>query len=713
MVTVEQREQIAQVPRDVLRSIMGLTHLTYDSVDALLPEDLRYLAQPILDLLLEDESLLTAEPESEPTPEPTPREEAAPEPEQAPASKSNLGERFKLAATVAAKRRFNPDQVFELDPSLLSPYQWGADEAEAPGVEYQFLNLAGTDTDQAPRVELAWSRYSDDPVVFYRIVATTNIGATPNPEINEQLAFTEGVYFEDPVPSNEAFREYQVWVYRGADDASALVSQPELVGRVLVIFPVRGIKLTAGEGVIAGTWTALPGHHHMRVFVSDVKANARPDSSEFQLREDFVQPMRFEYITPERGVTKRVVLQPEIKHPDGTVLVGQISPVHTVDIKGELAQVEFNDVYRVETENGPMVAFSVYGPPVGDFHVYLTQTRPSPDLTVDDIPAEALSQEGMDDGGNISHPFGVIGHNEELAQKVYWPQDWDEVFVTPVVKLGNYARVGPSVAMQHVDTIDDAEIREFVGYQLVTFGWPRGASLVRVQRQPQGSTAEDREIVREFTEEEYREQGGVKLFLDNGGEDVVLTPQKYYENKPTRAEETIVSYPGLWKFLYSMCIEVPTATQAGGISLRIWSDGREIMNPPNFSVVFNPTRKPLAGTALSHGDRTIGAALGGPAFDAPAGTVLIANGDIGSSEETAQRWFIPVEQIPGQGFLRVLLVMDEDPYGDQIRQIITDECTNGGILRQHQIDWMRRSPQVEPQQPDNSGTRRRGFFGRG
>lgn len=710
MVTVEQRELIAQVPRETLRAIMSLRDPSFDSVDALLPEHQRYLAQPILELLLGDDAVV--EPGRDEAEEVVP----VAEPVQPGVEKLSMGERLKAAAVVAAQRRFNPAEVFDLDPALLAPYQWGADESAAPGVSFQFLGYSRAgEVDQSPRVELAWDSYGSDPFTFYRVVATDVIDATPNPENNEQLAFTGGLFYEDPVPGNEAFREYQVWAYRGADEYQALNSQPDLVGRALVIFPVRGIKLAPGEGVISGTWAALPGHHSMRVYVSDVKENARPDSPQFQLR-DGVQPMRFEYVTPERGVSKRVVLQPEIRRPDGTIMVGQASPMEIVEIKGELSQVEFNDVYRIESENGPMVAFTVYGPPVGDFHVYLTQTRPSPDLTIDDIPKEALSQEGMDTGGNVSYAFGSIGHNLELAQSVYWPQGWDEVFVTPVVTLGGYARVGSSEALHHVDSIDDAEIREFVGYQLVTFGWPRGASMVKVQRQPQGASAEDRETVREFTEEEYREHGGVKLTLENGGEDVVLTPQKYYENQPTRAEETIVSYPGLWKFLYSLYPEAPTADHPGGISVRIWSDGREIMNPPNFAVVYNATRKPLSATALIDGDQAIGASLGGPTFHPSAGTVLIPENHIGSSEERAARWFIPVDGIPGEGFLRVMLVMGEDLAQDQVRHIITDEHTNGGILRQYQIDQMRApAPPVEyyGEQTDTSGSRRRGLFGRG
>lgn len=723
MVTDEQREQIAEVPAETLNRIMRLPEPTFEAVNDALPGDYQYLAQPILDILLGDDGDDSA-PEvevKEPSPDAGATAAAAPSPEPVAAPDSRSGDPLQDAIKQAiektmVQRRFRQEDVIDyLSPDNFPPYQWGADVEGAPGVAYEVLGDWDNDADDGEqlRVELEWNEYGSDTVKIYRIVSTKYIDNIPSPDTADHLAFTKGTFYEDPVPADEAYREYQVWAYTGPDAETMLQAQPELVGRILVVFPVTGIKLTPGEGAITGTWNALPGHHLMRVYVSNDGDPERPDNSQY-LQTEGVQPMRFQYVTEERGVVKRVVLQPEVKRPDGSIVLGPTSPEKRIEIKGELVQTNFNAVFHENTPQGPKIRFSIYGPPAGDFHVYLTRSKPNQDLTVADMPKEALSQEGLDASDNVHQQFGSIGHNEEFASDLFWPQDWDEVFVTPVVTLGSYARVGESVALHHVDEIGDAEIREFVGYQLVTFGWPRGASMVKVERQPEGATAEDRETVREFTEENYRQNGGVKLQLDSGGEDVVLTPQKYYADAPTMAEETIVSYPGLRKYLYTMYLVTPTAHHPGGLELRIWSDGQETRNPPNFAVVFNPDRKPLSAEVLSAGDVRLGATPGAPAFHASTGIILTPD-HIGNSEEKASVWFIPADQFPAdrdtvQGFLRVMMLRGDAEEG-QIRHIITDEASNGGLLFPDTYEQMITPPAIETPEPQQGPQKKRGLFG--
>lgn len=736
MVSDAQREEIAGVPAEILHRIMRLPDPTFEAVNEALPDEYQYLAQAVLDLLTEpaEEEISEQEPvpaaptpelQSEPQPEPQPGvteyEEDEPVEEPTPAAPAPAPAPTSGAAAFLAQLNDSTSTVDDepqgFDPADLLPielvhrfaqYEWGATEDATSKVRSKVV--AATDEKPA-HVELNWDPCTDANDVLYRVVSTTMIGRPATPEENDQLALTVGNFYEDPIRPGEAYREYQVWAYPAQSADACFRAQPVLVGRELVIFPIRDLSVSASDGIISGTWESLPGHHHVRVFVSDLKIGGAPDSAQYELGSG-VSERDFRHNPQVQGVTMRVVVKPVILLGDGvSTMTGPISETRMVDIMGDLTQTNFESVERVETNEGTLVQFSIYGPPAGSFRVYFTQRKPSDDLSWSVQPMEALKQEGLDGPDVASQDYGEISHNEQFDADYLWPDGWDAVFVTPVTVLGEYAWVGTTHALQRVQEVTEPELREYVGFQLATFGWPRGASMVKVERQYQGGG--DRTTVKDFSEEDYTKHGGIRLQLDSGGEEVVLTPQNSYAGKTTYGPETVLEYPGLRRYLYDVQVQPNGQGSPGGLAIAVWCDRHDDLNPPQFSVLFNDRRLPLAAEDLHHGGEKLRAVEGEPAEDPATGFILQTSRISGNVGEAA-RWFIPASEFSVPGYLRLFMLPNDAVANGGVRKIITDERLNKRFITAQDIEAMRQPipPPAPVENHNQEPTGRRGFFRR-
>lgn len=734
MVSNAHREEIAAVPYDVLQRIMELPEPDFRTINDALPEQYQYLAQEILDLLTYAPDTLRQEATPEPAPapeamtmpgpEPEPETEPAPvaakpsfEPE--PAAPAESAPRTGRAARFmeelsreqpVAKRGVNPDDI--LPPAALErfvPYQYGGGDV---GISELRTTIAPARDDRGPLVELNWDAYSEPGATetIYRVVSTTNIDRPANPESNDQLLLTLGHDAEDIIRPTEAYREYQVWAYPGANPTDCFNRQPVLLARKLVIFPVRGLIVNASDGKISGSWESLPGHHSVRVYVTDAKLGLAPDHPGSEL-EVGVSDRDFRHSSPVQGVTMNVAVKPVIEHLDGKTEVGPISEVVSVTLHGNLTQTNFETIDRLETEEGTLISFVVYGPPGGNFRVYLTQEKPDKDLSWTDVELSSLPQGGLD--GNFQD-YGEIPHNEQFGANHLWPDGWDAVFATPVTVLGDRAWVGRTAALQRVQEATEVELREYVGFQLVTFAWPQGASMVKVERQYQGGG--ERTTVKDFSEEDYTKHGGIRLQLDPGGEEVVLIPQNSYAGKTTYGEETVIAYPGLRKFFYDVQVQPASYAGPGGLNVAVWAERHDDLNPPSFAALINSDRLPLAAEDLHLGGVRLRATSGESQDREDLGSNLETN-HISADPRQASRWFIPAEEFATPGFFRLFVQQFHSIEDGAVRKILTDERLTHRRITEEDLRLMNEVP-VQPvtnpmpaQEPEPEHERRR-WFGR-
>lgn len=732
MVTDAQRAEIARVPQEVLNRIIRLPEPSFDSVSAELPEEHRHLAEPILSLLVRADATEATEPEEpvhddevmdivdvevEEEPEAPVMEETVPEPAPAPAPDASSS----MSATAAffgtedfstLRRRIDPAKILEVPSHAFAPFQYRVDEANAGGITVEHLELEG----EGPRTAISWDPHPTAGQCFYRVVATSHIDQTPTPEVEEQLVITLDNYWEDEIPEGLAYREYQVWAYAAPTPAETLRAQPVLLGRQLVIFPVTGVTVSVADGTLSGTWDHLPGRNAVRVFVSEEDAPGGATDPGNQLHAD-VDERSFRHKSPRRNVNLRVALVPEIRRPDGSIATGPTRE-ETVYVDGKLEKTNLEYAFKEDDAEGTVIRFGVMGPPAGTFRIYLTPTMPSKDLSWQEVPEEALVQEGLDGPDTLRHDYGELGHGAQHDKDELWPQGWDEVYITPVTLLDGKAWVGDSIALQRVQRIEEADLREYVGFQLVSFAWPRGASLVKIERRPLGG-GDERTRISDVNETQYRQNGGVRLNLDPGGEDVILTPQSLYRGDITTAEETVLSYPGLWRYLYSFYGLPPSASAPGGLGLQIWRSDREDINPPRFTVMFHPERMPLFSKDIQDGGRALAAAPGEPAPNPASGTIVMPR-RLGPGRQDTEKWFIPAEQLTEPGFIRVMMLPgDDDVVGGPVK-ILTDEANQFYYLNQDAIDQLH-APAVDapaqapptPQPEPQPKPRRRGLFGFG
>lgn len=731
MVSEAQRAEIARVPQGVLATILRLPHPSLAAVDAQLPEEHRHLAEAILALLVRPAPPASSIPSAPAAPEfpaaapaGSPAEPAAPvqptqpaDVAQPAADPSPTAAFFGTDDFSSLMRRVDPNDLFDVPPEAFAPFEYHVDEANAPGVTIRRLeNGSGP-----PRIALSWEPVRTTGASFYRIVVTDHIDRTPSPEDNRQLVITRDVYYEDPVPAGEVYREYQVWAYAAGTPLQALQTQPVLVGRELVIFPMTGVVINVADGTLSGTWNWFPGHHAVRVFVSPEGEGGRPDDPRYRLHTG-VDERSFRYHSPRRGVRLRVAVVPEILRPDGTTMAGP-RHVEYVQVEGKLEKTNLEYAFKEESPEGTVIRFGVMGPPAGTFRTYLTRTMPNADLSWEEVPEEALAQEGLEGPYSQRHDHGELGHGTQYETDHVWPEGWDEVYITPVTALGGRVRVGDSVVLQRVQAITEADLREYVGYQLVTFAWPRGASVVRIERNPLGG--DDRIPVADVTEQKYRQHGGVKMDLDPGGEEVILTPQSLYRGEATSAAATVLSYPGLWCYYYTFGWFYPEGGSPGGLGVRIWRDGREDINPPRFMVLFHPERLPLFTRDLQGGGRTLPAAPGGPATRDLAGTVLMPR-RLGPNMDDTEDWFISAEELNQPGYIRVLMIPPQTGDAGGPVKILSDEANQFHYLPANLVSPSRpRStepppppeqparPPTAPRQQRPQRTQRRSFFGFG
>lgn len=607
---------------------------------------------------------------------PAPTAEERQEPAEPEVTVNPLVAGFKryLEGGAGVESVMNPGDRLNLDNTVFDQYEFG----ESSKVGAEGIKVRHRGRGDAAKIEVTWKRPSwvnDGDIVVYRVIASDRI-VSPSPEAGDLVLCTVGHGYEEPVPSRIAFRHYQVWVNVGEDHGSALRSQPRLVGEDICVLPVPGVDITVSAGVVEGKWDFLHGYSEIRVFASPADSPEPVDSPANQLFEG-VTKKGFEHKSPIRGDRMRFAITPAVEFR-GTKEVCTRPDVHEIFITAELEKVSLEMARGVNVGGDERIHITFFSPAAGQVKIYLSPSAPSPGLSFQAVPVEALERDqALAEGRVVADEQNPEG--EQIDVQPMWPAEWDEVHITPVTIVDDMAVVGDTEVLQRVRPIEHAKLVERTDSQLVTFEWPAGASMVKIETAPTGSTApEDRTAHTEYDEKRYRRDGGVRLHLNSYGENVLLTPRSMYAGRETSATPTVLAYRGLRQYRYSL------SNEHGGIVLRLWCEGGDDRNPPTFTLVHHPVRFPLSledAMEQGAGECRVAQILPGQTttFGEPSRLIRPDRLPDQNDRTESATWFLPPEEImrmrPGQWF-RLFIVDSGMPGGghdpDGPRRIVTD-----------------------------------------
>lgn len=446
---------------------------------------------------------------------------------------------------------------------------------------------AGDDADadaSAESVLVTWKPLPGRPrdTTLYRVIAADR-EVDRAPGAGHELVITHGTAFRDTRPATSGFRHYMVWAYTWDDGIENIYQAPALfLGEDVAIFPPRNFKLAESGGIVTGSWDSLPGHAEVRVYHARKDYPGRLNDSGNQLTSGLEQS-GFTHRVSTRGLTYLFSLAPVVSFR-GRSRTGAQTPPLEKQVSAEIQKVTLTTAEPVSAEGEDSIMLSWQAPPTGTVRIYLTDSAPNPELTL-----QAIDKDYIDDDDALGTTDRIVDDDtapgQAVLRKLVWPAGWHQVYATPVNIVEERAWVGESAVLQKVDTLRDPRLIERVSSQLVTFDWPGGADFVDITTTQQTVRLE---------ETAYRRQGGVRLNLLNSGERISLMPKAIYDGEEKEADEAaVIDYPGLRTFSYDL-----DYTESG-LLLKIWSLGYPDANAPHFRLVYRPDRLPLA---LSDGE---------------------------------------------------------------------------------------------------------------
>lgn len=513
----------------------------------------------------------TMDAEKRETPEPSEAAEAA----EAGGNDWDL----QVAAVVAERRRKHrtvnkSDFIRNLELDMLAPYAWGASDEPVGELHVVLVEV------EPKKAFLYWEpvEIPDKPVVMYRVIGADTEQAR-SPENGTTMVVTKGTAFEEQLDPLAGMRHYMVWAYAGKTVADIFDAQPVLVGEQALALPPMDFSIAETGGIVTGTWTPLKGHSNVAVFVRQRGSEEPLDSPIHQLRVG-VDARSFSYTVPVRGATYEFQVFPEITF-GGHTMRGEGSHIETRTISADIEAVELLSVFPMSKEGKDVIILNWIAPPTGEVKIYLTQSEPAPDLIGKAVDSVYIHD---DDALGSTEWIATIESEpgEEVHRELIWPAGWSQVFCVPVNVVGEQSLVGHYQAVNRVENITEYSLVQRVDSQLITFDWPDGAQLVEVACR-QGDA-------KELIEEDYRRQGGIRVHLNPFGDEVTLTPKSIYAGLTTKANPTVINYPGLKTYAYKID---RTEADKNYAVLWVWRVGTEDRHPPQFMLTHNPERFPL------------------------------------------------------------------------------------------------------------------------
>lgn len=446
------------------------------------------------------------------------------------------------------------------------------------------LRLTQLDNGQ---IHLQWPLPENDgvphgAVTLYRVISEEE-EIDLDPSEGELRTVTSRDSWVDSDPMTTAVRVYQIWMNVGETEASALHSQPYLVGHAVYVQPIDSMDLTFDGSSIRGQWELVKKTDSVQIQL------AMADERNLKRRRNRIcegQPnlQGFRWKPEARGLAYQVMAR-RIAEVSGRKLHSSWSKVYTVDVGAELSNIDVS-VHEVAGEENVFEA-NWKAPSSGQVRIYRSKTPPADGIEERDVEVKQLEGFGL-----AEKDWENDLNSDENSCRVEWPDDWYDLFITPVSVVGDKARVGRTQSRVRVGIPTYASIHEHVTSQLITFGWPEKAHEVAAfflhpgkaaNFDPKAPTNEASIFV---DEEDYKNSGGMRTQL-GGSIDVVLVASRVYEGKRIWGHPVVLHYVGITGYVYKIL-----ADQNGQLGIAIKRSSSDFESR-TFTLRYRPDRLPL------------------------------------------------------------------------------------------------------------------------
>lgn len=450
-------------------------------------------------------------------------------------------------------------------------------------------------------VELSWPG-SDDGVPFevHRVVYDDD-SPPHNVDHARSILITDGTAARDEAARETAVRYYQVWTHQGESVEDACRRQPFLAAEGHSVSQVQNLVLREEDGAVTGQWSVFEGTTQVEVYrlspqmmrSRQLPLSSRVASERANLGGFIDRPPR-----GKRWIYALVCVAPVVSgsefDDDGNpaTSIHKSTPVfQELAVSAPLETVTDLTVRLHEHPSGPTFDLLWTPPSAGRVEIYRTKNGPAPGLDRQGpLEMATLAVNGLSPDSLVTHPVERLGEQHAM-EGVSWPAGDDRVLFTPVTVLDGMALVGRTVVQVRVPPVTEVTLVERVNEELLTFGWPRGASHVEVRvgtEDPVHATT-----VREISHEEWAKQGGLHLNLDPQGCFVHLVSIAFAAGAKISGEPVTIRYNMLLRVHYTVTRKSGLFGGAKTATITLGSYDSTIDGSVRCVLVHHPARLPL------------------------------------------------------------------------------------------------------------------------
>lgn len=473
-----------------------------------------------------------------------------------------------------------------------APYDYSGSDSEPTD-----LRLTRLDNGQ---VTISWpAPEKPDKTELYRLVCADDQPPT-SPDSADQLAVLTGRQFTDTRPHTSAVRCYQVWRNSGSGPDAARAAQPVLHASGVHIEPPTEVELLSEGNSIIGRWRV--GQQTRKVLVFRIpKEKVTPHTlrdPRFQILtdQDNLRGLVDTEASPGQEYAYKVVAEVAA----GDQILQSKPVIRYIRVNAPLEPVaDLVSIPREGDPDNPLFDLEWTRPPVGNVLIFRTTNRPSDEALLRSYDEAALAQMGLSPRAWLRQPVEDLPDGRQALRAVPWPvaegADQARLYLTPVTQLDGRVRVGKSVVQVVAGRILEPRLAQRVSYQMLTFGWPSRASIVRVYVSQPGVTAAQAiaagEPVCSLSQQQYDIQGGVLLHdLPDRGCAIHAQPSTLDPAGEVLGDPVTVHYPGLLQIRYQIGQQQRLfKAQQRAIALSSSYPVQELQ----FKLIYHPDRLPL------------------------------------------------------------------------------------------------------------------------
>ncbi len=459
---------------------------------------------------------------------------------------------------------------------------------------------------QGDGAQLAWVGRGDAEVTVYRLVLGD--GERPlQPEDGETLTLTSRPRTRVAQAAGVSVLSYlQVWAYAGDSFDEAVGAQPELIAERSVVTPVTEVQFSAEPGWVTLSWTAPEGASSVRVYRYVGDRAPKHDTPANLVGSGATNLIGISDAPPTTVPTLVYRAVVAIGTGEATQLSEPVDTVVSMPTRLEpVTDLELVLVAPVEGNQAGQVDLRFTRPAVGKVWVYRLTEPLVGGVAGRQFPLHALPSAGLTDERRRHGRLGSPDDTGRVTMEgLQLPPGEPLLTFVPVTVLGDDAAVGTPARHVGIGIPGDPRLRDRVHEQVITFGWPAGATEVHLF--PVNPGDDEAEVTQgrpaaQIDEIQYERDGGWRLALSgiHHSQDYLLVGIKGARHRGAPAR---VTYDPLLVLEYGLATG-KTKAMFGQVrtTVAFWRCSGEASGRPPFMVVHHPTRLPLTpldGTPL-------------------------------------------------------------------------------------------------------------------